>query len=360
MEDDPRVTLTVQSLLDERHTLITRTLSQPTGSGEWVGCFSSTRRGHGTDFDDLRHYTAGDDLRHIDWKASARTHTLHTRLYREEKEYRVTIVADIRRSMFCGSSQLRAVHACRLAARMLWQSVDNGSRACVIALTDEGVYATEHAAGHKAAIEGCGLLARQFLNVQQTQVTNKNASPSLTRTDQHRQGSSSITRTDLQSLDSAANDAHSLADLLIELPTARLDQYNAIVTLDSVVHWLLQQPRKTHSLLWVSGMDDCGEHIDSSLESLSQLTPQAAIYIDDPITDSGLPSGRYGYLSRSKGNLHSVVNLSFQDSGKLRRALDAARQQLKRRFDRLHIPFLSTSDNDDHVINSLRHHGYLP
>ncbi len=360
MEDDPRVTLTVQSLLDERHTLNQRTVSQPTGSGEWVGNFSSSRRGHGTDFDDLRHYTAGDDLRHIDWKASARTHTLHTRLYREEKEYRVTIVADIRRSMFCGSSQLRAVHACRLAARMLWQSVDNGSRACVIALTDEGLYATEHAAGHKAAIQGCGLLARQFLNVQQSLVTNKNASSSTTRTDQHRQVSTNITKTDLHSIDSTANDAHSVTDLLIELPTTQLDQSNAVVTLDAAMNWLLQQPRKTHSLLWVSGMDDCGAHMESALESLSQLTPQAAVYIDDPLTDSGLPSGRYGYVSRGKGSLHSVVNLTAQDSGKLRRALDAARQQLKLRFDKLHIPFLSTSDNDDHVINSLRHHGYLP
>jgi len=347
MDDDPSIVLSVQSLLDERHTLTQRSLVQPAGSGQWAGSFRSSRRGQGTDFDDLRHYTAGDDLRHIDWKASARTNELHTRLYREEKEHRVTIVVDIRQSMFCGSAQLRAVQACRLAARLLWQAIDNGSRASVITLTDEGLYATEHTAGHKAAIEGCGLLSRRFLQVRQdVMYTHPN----------HRNNPVA------PSMPASVNSEHSLPDLLIRLnlPTDKL--IKPVLELDTAMQWLLRQTYKTHSLLWVSGMDDCGEHFESSLEHLSQLTTQAAIYISDPILSTGLPGGRYAYLSRNHdlSTSTSTVTLSYQASKKLRRALQQAEQQLKHRFERLQIPFLSTADDEGQIINSLRHHGYLP
>lgn len=347
MEHDSRVTLSVQSLLDERHTLSQRSLSQPTGSGQWVGSFSGIRRGHGTDFDDLRHYTAGDELRHIDWKASARTNTLHTRLYREEKEHRVTIVADIRTSMFAGSTQLRAVHACRLAARMLWQSVDNGSRASVIVLTDESLYITEHATGHKAAIQGCGLLARRFLDVQQSL---QNKMRSYRKNDRQATPAKSAEE----------SDTATLRDLPIKLLSPRNGQVKDILELDSVMHWLLHQPQKTHSLLWVTGMDDCGECFEDSLVNLCQLTTQAAVYIDDPMLSKGLPSGRYGYLSRGQVSVRSEVTLSHQATKKLHQALQDVEQQLRHQFERLQIPFLSTSENDAQIISSLRQFGYLP
>lgn len=345
MEDDPRITLSVQSLLDERHTLTQRSQSQPTGSGQWVGTFRSNRRGQGTDFDDLRHYTPGDDLRHIDWKASARTNTLYTRLYREEKEHRVTVLADIRRSMFCGSTRLRVVRACRLAARLLWQAVDNGSRTSVIALTDEGLYATEHSAGHKAAIEGCGLLARRFLNVQQS-VTSKR----------------SINSNEHKTLDTHVHDniKQALPDLLIELRSPADDQIKTVLEMDAAMQWLIHQPHKTHSLLWISGMDDCGEHFEHSLELLSQLTTLAAIYIDDPMLSKSLPSGRYAYLSRSHSSAKAVVTLSNQATKKLQRDLQESEQLLRYKFESLQIPFLSTTENESEIINSLRHHGYLP
>ena len=345
MEDNPCITLSVQSLLDERHTLTQRSQSQPTGSGQWVGSFRSFRRGQGTDFDDLRQYTAGDDLRHIDWKASARTNALHTRLYREEKEHRVTIVADIRRSMFTGSKQLRAVRACRLAARLLWQAVDNGSRASVTVLTDEGLYATEHAAGHKAAIQGCGLLARRFLNVQKD-VPSKSH---IHRNNRIELGTSAQTSME-----------QSVPDLLIRVRSPANGQVKPVLELDAAMQWILYQPHKTQSLLWVSGMDDCGERFEYALEHLSQLTTLAAIYIDDPMLSKGLPSGRYAYLSRRRASSTSEVVLCYQATKKLHRALQDSEQLLKHKFERLRIPFFSTADNEKEVINSLRHHGYLP
>lgn len=55
--------------------------------------------GSSMEFQEFRDYQAGDDLRHIDWRAYARTETLTTRLYREEIAATVELVVDGSRSM---------------------------------------------------------------------------------------------------------------------------------------------------------------------------------------------------------------------------------------------------------------------
>lgn len=55
--------------------------------------------GSSMEFQEFRDYQAGDDLRHIDWRAYARTETLTTRLYREEIAATVELVVDASRSM---------------------------------------------------------------------------------------------------------------------------------------------------------------------------------------------------------------------------------------------------------------------
>ncbi len=63
--------------------------------GERIG------RGTGSslEFQDRRHYAAGDDVRHLDWRSFARTDQLFVRLYREEILPRVEILLDLSRSM---------------------------------------------------------------------------------------------------------------------------------------------------------------------------------------------------------------------------------------------------------------------
>lgn len=70
------------------------------------------RLGSGTgsslEFQDYRPYTAGDDLRHVDWAAYARSEVLAVRLYREEVAPRVDLVLDTSRSMAVGDVKLRS------------------------------------------------------------------------------------------------------------------------------------------------------------------------------------------------------------------------------------------------------------
>ena len=72
--------------------------------GERIG----TGTGSSLEFQEYRPYVNGDDLRHVDWAAYARSETLAVRLYREEVSPRIDIVIDISRSMAVDDLKLRA------------------------------------------------------------------------------------------------------------------------------------------------------------------------------------------------------------------------------------------------------------
>jgi uncharacterized protein (DUF58 family) len=64
-----------------------------------AGGFRSVFRGQGIEFDEARHYQAGDDARFIDWNASARFGEPYVKMYREEREFSVFIILDNSPSM---------------------------------------------------------------------------------------------------------------------------------------------------------------------------------------------------------------------------------------------------------------------
>ena len=67
------------------------------------GAFQSNRTGSGFNFNEIREYKIGDDLRHISWSATAKTNNLQTKEYFTEKEIRSYFLIDISYSMFCGN-----------------------------------------------------------------------------------------------------------------------------------------------------------------------------------------------------------------------------------------------------------------
>ena len=67
------------------------------------GRHASRLRGRGLNFEELRNYQPGDDIRTIDWKVTARTRQAHVRVYTEEKDRPVWLLVDQRLPMFFGS-----------------------------------------------------------------------------------------------------------------------------------------------------------------------------------------------------------------------------------------------------------------
>jgi uncharacterized protein (DUF58 family) len=68
-----------------------------------AGNFSSIFKGKGMEFDEERHYEAGDDIRSIDWNVSARFGTPFVKTFREERELTILILLDVSPSMFRGN-----------------------------------------------------------------------------------------------------------------------------------------------------------------------------------------------------------------------------------------------------------------
>src|SRR5215831_2971172 len=79
-----------------------------TPAGGRLGERLGTGTGSSLEFQDYRQYAPGDDLRHVDWAAYARSEVLTVRLYREEVAPRIDLVLDVSRSMTVTVPKARA------------------------------------------------------------------------------------------------------------------------------------------------------------------------------------------------------------------------------------------------------------
>lgn len=95
--------------------------------------------GRGMEYAESRGYQPGDDLRTIDWRLTARSAKVHTKLYHEERERPVHILLDQRESMRFGTRKRFKSHlAAELAAMLAWVGLDGGDRVGGMILTDAG------------------------------------------------------------------------------------------------------------------------------------------------------------------------------------------------------------------------------
>jgi uncharacterized protein (DUF58 family) len=94
-----------------------------------AGGHKSSFRGRGMDFDQVRLYQPGDDVRTIDWRVTARTQIPHTKVFSEERERPILVITDLRGPMFFGSQQLKSVIACEISAALAWAGLSANDRA---------------------------------------------------------------------------------------------------------------------------------------------------------------------------------------------------------------------------------------
>ncbi|MDK3073763.1 DUF58 domain-containing protein [Sedimentitalea sp. JM2-8] len=93
------------------------------------GRHASKLRGRGLNFEELRDYQTGDDIRSIDWKVTARTGTPHVRVYTEERDRPALLLVDQRMSMFFGSRvYMKSVVAAEAAAISAHRLLAQGDR----------------------------------------------------------------------------------------------------------------------------------------------------------------------------------------------------------------------------------------
>jgi uncharacterized protein (DUF58 family) len=94
-----------------------------------LGSHRGAHRGRGLEFEEVRPYAPGDDVRSIDWRVTARRGRVHTKLFREERERPVWLLVDLQPGMFFGSRlQTKAALAVRAAALLAWTASAGGDR----------------------------------------------------------------------------------------------------------------------------------------------------------------------------------------------------------------------------------------
>lgn len=99
---------------------------------------ASLIKGRGMEFAEVRHYQAGDDVRTIDWRVTARTGKAHTKLFVEERERPILILLDLSHSLYFGSSLLlQSVQAAHLATTLGWSAIFHGDRLGALIATEQ-------------------------------------------------------------------------------------------------------------------------------------------------------------------------------------------------------------------------------
>lgn len=94
-----------------------------------TGPATSNLRGRGMEYAESREYVAGDDVRHIDWRLTARSGRTHTKLFQAERERLSLIVADTAPSLYFGTRvRFKSVQAARAGAVAVWNALRDGDR----------------------------------------------------------------------------------------------------------------------------------------------------------------------------------------------------------------------------------------
>ncbi len=102
-----------------------------------AGQYHSVFKGRGMDFDEVREYQPGDEVRRIDWNVTARTGVAHIKKYIEEREMTVMILVDASASSGTGSvSQSKRELAAELAAVLAFSAISNNDKVGALLFTD--------------------------------------------------------------------------------------------------------------------------------------------------------------------------------------------------------------------------------
>ncbi len=103
-----------------------------------VGAYHSQFKGRGMDFEELREYVPGDDVRTIDWNVTARMRRPFVKLHREERELAVVLVLDVSASGDFGSSaRTKREFATEIAATLAFSAMRNGDKVGLLLFSDE-------------------------------------------------------------------------------------------------------------------------------------------------------------------------------------------------------------------------------
>jgi len=127
-----------------------------------AGRHASRVRGRGLDFEELRPYLPGDDIRSMDWRVTARSGAPHVRVYSEERDRPVLLLVDQRMNMFFGTRRaMKSVAAAEAAALVAWRVLMDGDRVGGLVFGDDDHAQLKPQRSRDAVLQLLGEIARR-------------------------------------------------------------------------------------------------------------------------------------------------------------------------------------------------------
>ncbi len=205
-------TVQVEELIRSRHAIRALSIGAKKGVHSLLaGGERSPFKGRGIDFEEVRRYQPGDDVRHMDWRVTARSGAPHLKIFREERERPVFCVVDYTSSMLFGTKvAFKSVVAAKAASLLAWASQHRGDRIGAVVFSNQGHGERRPRGGKAGVLQVLDLLAKHHQQTQQHEILPKDdgrpafssALARVTRT--ARPGSLIFVISDFRSLDSQA------------------------------------------------------------------------------------------------------------------------------------------------------------
>ena len=251
-----------------------------------AGVYSSALRGRGIDFAEVREYQAGDDIRAMDWRVTARTDNPHIKVFREERERPVLLVCDLRAAMNFGTRRaLKRVVAADIAALFGWSAVTNGDRVGSLIFNDIEEHDLRPKTGRKA----------------------------------------------LMSL------LHQLSNMPVSAPADRHDR------MLQICRHIARVARPGTAIYVISDWQGFDEHCERALFPLSRHCDMTAVHISDPF-ESQLPAGDFAI---SDGERRAALHVGNKTRKEHTERWKQSLQDLRHRMNRLRIPLTLVSTHAD-------------
>lgn len=150
---DDVASVSTSALIGLRHSAESLPLKIAKIKSRQSGQYYSSFRGRGMEFDEVRLYQPGDDVRTLDWKVTARSGKAHTKLFREERERAVLLWVDFRSTMFFATRGVfKSVVAAKTAALLAWSAHHQKDRSGALLFSDNQHHELRPRAGKTAVL----------------------------------------------------------------------------------------------------------------------------------------------------------------------------------------------------------------
>lgn len=295
-----------------------------------AGSYFSPFRGQGLEFEEVRQYVAGDDIRKIDWRVTARSGKPHIKLFREERERKVILCHDLGKSMCFGTrGTFKSVQAAHVTALLGWCALANGNMVggCLYGDTQYGQHFYKPSRRRDSFLQILQKICAEPIKHTGESAIRENKyhlSNSLTQ-------NNSVTRSNSVAQSSSQSNS--------------VNPTSSTTTLAGSISYICRVAPAGSLVVIISDFLEITEQLAQGLGDLNSRCELVIVSVRDP-ADTHLPS--IGRLTFSDNYEEFTVNLSDKEARKKyeRQALEnnAQLQNICDSLNIIHIPLLTNSD----------------